>query len=119
MNLIKLIRFFQYEGKFTVSVEGEMYTPREIQAGIPQGSVLSPIFICIIDTPRHQVFIWPSLPVTLICILQIAKRVMFSENCSAVSIQLRHSVNAGTLKSMKIKLGLSTSLTDLDHLRFT
>jgi hypothetical protein len=25
-----------------VSVEGEMFTPRDIQAGVPQGSILSP-----------------------------------------------------------------------------
>jgi hypothetical protein len=48
---------------------------------------------------------------------QIAKRVMFSESCSEVSIQLRRGASAGTLKSMKTKLGSSTSLIDLDHLR--
>jgi hypothetical protein len=30
------------EGKFSVSVEGEISTPREMQAGVPQVSVLSP-----------------------------------------------------------------------------
>jgi hypothetical protein len=41
-SLIKLIRSFLSNRKFRVSVEGEMSTPREIQARVPQGSVLSP-----------------------------------------------------------------------------
>jgi hypothetical protein len=42
MNLIKLISFFLSERKFTVSVEGQMSTPTEIQAEVPQRYVLSP-----------------------------------------------------------------------------
>jgi hypothetical protein len=38
---IKLISSFLSQRKFRVSVEGEMSTPRDIQAGVPQGSVLS------------------------------------------------------------------------------
>jgi hypothetical protein len=49
---------------------------------------------------------------------QIAKRVMFSESCSATSIQIIHGASAGTLKSVKIKLRPSTSLIDLNHLRY-
>jgi hypothetical protein len=41
-RLIKLIGFFLSQRKFSVSVEGEMSKPREMQAGVPQGSVLSP-----------------------------------------------------------------------------
>jgi hypothetical protein len=44
---------------------------------------------------------------------QAAKRVMFSESCSEVSLLLRHGVNTGTYKSMRIRLGPSTSLIDL------
>jgi hypothetical protein len=40
-NLIKLLGSFLSHRKFRVSVEGEMSTPREMQAGVPQGSVLS------------------------------------------------------------------------------
>jgi hypothetical protein len=40
--LIKLISSFLSERKFSVSVEGEMSTPRVMQAGAPQGSILSP-----------------------------------------------------------------------------
>jgi hypothetical protein len=41
-GLIKLISSFRTERIFRVSVEGEMSTPRHMQAGVPQGSILSP-----------------------------------------------------------------------------
>jgi retron-type reverse transcriptase len=41
-SLIKLISSFLSQGKFRVSVEGKMSTPREMRAGVPQGSILSP-----------------------------------------------------------------------------
>jgi hypothetical protein len=40
-NLIVLLGSFLSQRKFRVSVEGEMSTPREMQAGVPQCSVLS------------------------------------------------------------------------------
>jgi hypothetical protein len=40
-RLIKLISSFLSQRKFRVSVEGEISTPRYMQAGVPQGSVLS------------------------------------------------------------------------------
>jgi len=43
---------------------------------------------------------------------QRAKKVMFSENSSIVLPQWSHGVNAGTLRSMKIKLRPSTSPID-------
>jgi retron-type reverse transcriptase len=54
-SLIKLISSFLSQQKFRVSVEGEMSTPREMQAGVPQGSVLSPIMynIYINNTPPN------------------------------------------------------------------
>jgi hypothetical protein len=42
-SFIKLISLFLSQRKFRVSVEGEMSTPREMQARVPQGSVLSPL----------------------------------------------------------------------------
>jgi retron-type reverse transcriptase len=42
-NLIKLLGPFLSARKFRVSVQGEMSTPRVVQAGLPQGSVMSPI----------------------------------------------------------------------------
>jgi hypothetical protein len=41
-SLNKLISSFLSQSKFNVSVEGEMSTSREMQSGVPQGSVLSP-----------------------------------------------------------------------------
>jgi hypothetical protein len=41
-NLSKLISSFLSQRKITILVEGEMSTPPEKQAEVPQGSVLSP-----------------------------------------------------------------------------
>jgi hypothetical protein len=41
-RLIQLISSLLSERKFRVSIEGEMSTPREVQGGLPQGSVQSP-----------------------------------------------------------------------------
>jgi hypothetical protein len=50
ISQVKFNSFFLSQRKFRVSVEGEMSTLRNIQAGVPQGSVLSPtlynIYIC-------------------------------------------------------------------------
>jgi hypothetical protein len=45
---------FLSQRKFIVSVEGEMSMPRDIQAGMPQGSVLSPTLysLYINDMPQ-------------------------------------------------------------------
>jgi hypothetical protein len=53
-SLIKLIRSFLSQRKFRVPVEGEMSTPREMQGGVPQCSVLSLTLynIYINDTPQ-------------------------------------------------------------------
>jgi hypothetical protein len=65
-NLIKLIGSFLSNRKFSVSVVGEMSTPREMQAGVTQGSVWSPTLfnMFINDASEHKVFIWPSLQTT-------------------------------------------------------
>jgi hypothetical protein len=43
VNLTKLINSYLTNRKFRVLVEGELSTPREVQAGVPQDSVLAPI----------------------------------------------------------------------------
>jgi hypothetical protein len=55
-RLIQLISSFLSERKFRVSVEGEMSTPREMQARVPQGSVLSPTLcsIYVKNPPQTQ-----------------------------------------------------------------
>jgi hypothetical protein len=55
-NLIKLLGSFLSQRKFRVSVEGEMSTPRVMQAGVPQGSVLSPTLfnMYIDDAPQTR-----------------------------------------------------------------
>jgi hypothetical protein len=53
-RLIKVISSFLSERNFRVSVEGEMSTPREMQAGVLQGSLLSPTLynIYVNDPPK-------------------------------------------------------------------
>jgi hypothetical protein len=53
-SFVKLNRSFLSQRKFRVSVEVEMSTPRYMQAGEPQGSVLSPTLynLYINDTPQ-------------------------------------------------------------------
>jgi hypothetical protein len=41
-NLFKIIMSFLSQNKFSVSVEGEMPTPREMRAEVPQASALFP-----------------------------------------------------------------------------
>jgi retron-type reverse transcriptase len=58
-SLIKLINSFLSQRKLRISVEGEMSKPRELQAGVPQGSVLSPTLynLYINDSLRQWVLI--------------------------------------------------------------
>jgi hypothetical protein len=54
INSIKLISSFLCNRKFRVTVEGELSTPREIHAGVPQNSVLAPTLysLYINDAPQ-------------------------------------------------------------------
>jgi hypothetical protein len=75
-----------------------MSTPREMQAGVPQGSVLSPTLYSLYmnDDPQSPgVHLAPSL-MTLVYIVQNAKKAMFSESCSAASLQWSRGVSDGT-----------------------
>jgi hypothetical protein len=42
VNLIKITSSYISHRRFRVSVEGEISTPTEIEAGLPKGSVLDP-----------------------------------------------------------------------------
>jgi hypothetical protein len=98
ISLIKLIGSFFSQRKFRVSVEGKMSTPRDIQAGVPQGSVLSPTLysLYINDTPRTS-GVYLGLFVGDTCIYATdRKRVKFLESCSEGSVLLRRGVSAGT-----------------------
>ncbi|PNF26942.1 hypothetical protein B7P43_G14042 [Cryptotermes secundus] len=51
-SLTKLIASFLSKRTFRVSVEGEMSTPREMQAGVPQGSLVSPTLFNMYSVTR-------------------------------------------------------------------
>jgi hypothetical protein len=57
-SLTKLIGSFLSERKFRVSVEGELSTPREMQAGVPQGSVLSPTLFNLLWDVAIYIYIY-------------------------------------------------------------
>jgi hypothetical protein len=116
---IKLIGSFLSQRKFSVSVEGEMSTPREMQAGVPHGSVLSPTFfnMCINDAPQtHGVHLALFANDTYIYMRQIARRFSLLENSSAVSAQWRPGVSSGMSKLIKVRHRGSTSLAVVDRL---
>jgi hypothetical protein len=54
VNLIGWISSFLTHRKFRVSIEGDLSAPRYMEAGVPQGSVLSPILYNLYtnDTPQ-------------------------------------------------------------------
>jgi hypothetical protein len=92
--------------KFRVSVEGELSTQKDIQAEVPQSSILSPTLYSLYtnhttQTPRvylglfaDDIYIY--IYIYIYTYRQSAKRVIFSESCSEVSVLLRRRVNAGT-----------------------
>jgi hypothetical protein len=60
INLIKLLSSLLSQRKFRVSVEGEMSTPRVMQAGVPQVSVLFPTLYYMYinyDPQTHGVYV--------------------------------------------------------------
>jgi hypothetical protein len=103
-SLIKLIGSFLSQRKFRVTVEGEMSTPRYMQAGVPQGSVLSPTLYNLYTNDTHL-----ALFADDICLYA-------TERSSVGSTLFRPGVNTGILKSMKKRLGRSTSLIEIDRL---
>jgi retron-type reverse transcriptase len=54
ISLIKLISSLLSQRKFRVLFEGEMSTPRVMQAGVPQGSVLSPTLFNMYNNDAPQ-----------------------------------------------------------------
>jgi hypothetical protein len=116
--LIKRIGSFLSQRKFRDSVESEMSTPRVMQAGRPQCSVLSPTLfnMYINDAPQAHGVHLASLQMTPACMRQIPRKVLLLENSSAVSAQWRPSVSAGISTLMRIRLGGSTTFVVVDRL---
>jgi hypothetical protein len=105
ITIIKLISSSLTQRQFRISVECELSTPRDIQAGVPQSSVLSPTLYSLYINDMSQT---PGVYIGLfayctVYMRQIAKRAMFSVICSEVSVLLRRGVSAGTKKLIKIR----------------
>jgi hypothetical protein len=106
-SLIKLIGSVFSQRKFRVSAAGEMSTPRVMQAGVPQGSVLSPTLfnMYINGTPQTHGVHLASLQMTPACMRQIPRKVLLLENFSAFSAQWRPDVSVGISRLKRIRLG--------------
>jgi len=96
---INLIRSFLSNKNFRVSVEGEICTPRKIQAGLPQVFVLFPTRYNLYINDTSEI---PRIHLTLVAgdmniyMQQTAKKAMLSESCNAASFQWSNFVSAGT-----------------------
>jgi hypothetical protein len=101
-SLFKLIGSYLSQRKFRVSVEGVIPTPMEMQAGVPQGSILSPPVFNMYKNDAPSLTL-PSLQMTLVCTRQIERRVLLLENSSTVSAQWRPHVSTRIPKSMRTR----------------
>jgi hypothetical protein len=94
VSIIKFIDYFLSDITFKVLDTGEISMLKEIKAGMPQSSILSPSCISFIKhLPPEPT---PSVHIALFaddtCIYTTeTKKVMFSESCSIVPVQWRGS----------------------------
>jgi hypothetical protein len=97
IRLIKLITCFLSHRKFRVSVESEMSKLRDIQAGVPQCSIISPTLDSMYrnGTPQTPGFcLGLFADVTCIYATDRTEGCVLSESYSEVSVLLRHGVSA-------------------------
>jgi hypothetical protein len=98
ISLIKLIAYFLNNRNLKLSVEGELSSPRNVAAGLPQGSVLAPVLyaLYINDAPAA-----PGIHLALItddtCIYATEKHELRVLNkFQRVSLLWSHGVSTGT-----------------------
>jgi hypothetical protein len=120
-NLNKLISSFLSQQKFRVSVEGEMFTSREMKAGVSQGFALSPTLynLYINDTPPPFQTIGVNLALFADDTSLYAterKEGYVLRKLQRGQISMAAWCGRWNIKSMKTRLGQSTSLMELDHL---
>jgi hypothetical protein len=100
-NETELISSFLSGNNIKVSVEDEIPTPREREAGVPDVAKR----FCYVSYIVQRIYIWwppdaSCLPSSLFFTENVykqrgAKEVMFSASCSAVSIKWTHGLSAG------------------------
>jgi hypothetical protein len=97
-SLVKLVRSFLTNRNFKVFVEGEISTPKNIAARVPQGSVLTPTLysLFINDVPLHLELTFPCSRTIPVFTRQKNTNVVFSASCNAVSLQGISGVKDGT-----------------------
>jgi hypothetical protein len=110
-SLIELIGSFLSLRKFSVSVEGKMSTPREMQSGVSQGSVLYPtLFNMYINDAPQTNGVHLALFADNTCLYATDLKESFTvRKLRAISIQWRPGVSTGISKLMRIRLRGSTS----------
>jgi hypothetical protein len=119
ISFIKFIGSFLSQRKFRISAEDEMFTSRSMQAGVPQGSVLSPTLysLYINDTPQT-----PGVNLTLFADDTYLYATDRKEGYVLGKIQRElDSMTAwckhwNIKKSMKTRLERYTSLVEIDSL---
>jgi hypothetical protein len=97
-RLIELIGSFLAQGKFRVSVEGEISTPRVMQAGVPLGSVLSPTLFNMYINDAQQTY--------------GVHLALFADDTCLYATDRKEGIS----KLMRIRLRGSTSLVVVDRL---
>jgi hypothetical protein len=120
-SLIKPISSFISQRKLRVLVEGGMSTAREMQAGVPQGYVLSPTLYNIYITDTLQT------PGVYLALFADDTHLYATESKKGYVLRkLQRGLNATetwcehwNIKAMKKRLRQSTSLIGIDRLNLT
>lgn len=102
-HLIAIIHSFLTNRSFVVRVEDSTSTPRSIQAGVPQGSCLSPILYSVYtnDIPLNQ-------NATLSLFADDTLITTTNKNPSRAAIQLQHQIDKTMTWFQKWKLQVNT-----------